>query len=378
MEGDPAARSLAELPLVRRYPALAESLPYVALAELPTPVTRLEPLEGELGVGELWVKRDDVSGSPYGGNKVRKLEFLLGQALAEDATDVVTFGAAGSNHALATAVYAARLGMRPASVLTPQHNAAYVGRNLLAQRAAGARLFLRESHPRQHVAAERLRSRALGSRRVAVVPMGGTSPLGTVGFVNAAFELAEQVAVGVLPEPDVLYVALGSMGTAAGLAICVAAAGLATRVVPVRVTPDVVASEAVFAQLVRGTVALLRAADADFPDVADAVATLPIRHDAFGEDYALFTPAGCEAIEIAARGGVKLEGTYTGKAFSALIADGRAGLLGGKRVLFWNTYNSRDLGAVTAEVDWRALPKRLHRYFTQPVQELDSAGGSAE
>lgn len=362
---DAAAEAVADRPLFRRFPALAGVLPHVTLADLPTPVERLGVLEDELGVGQLWVKRDDLSGEPYGGNKVRKLEFLLGEALRDGATDVVTFGAAGSNHALATAVYASRLGMRPVSVLVPQHAAPYVRRNLLAQQAVGARLFYRASAASRDRAAERMRERAPSGRRLAVVPMGGTSPLGTVGFVNAAFELAEQVAAGALPEPERLYVALGSMGTAAGLAIGCAAAGLRTAVVPVRVTPEVVANEALWAKLVRDTVALLRAADGSFPDVVAKVIDTPLRHDAYGEDYAVPTAAGSEAIGIAVRAGIALEGTYTGKAFAALVADGREGLLGERTVLFWDTYNSRDLAPLVGDADWRRLPKRFHTYFQE-------------
>ncbi len=355
------------LPLYRRFPALADVLPHVALVHRPTPVERM-PIDGH----EVWVKRDDRSAERYGGNKVRKLEFLLGEALEQGAVETLTFGAAGSNHALATAVYARALGLRPISMLTPQPNASYVRRNLLAQHALGAdiRPFPdRESRERAAVRVLREREAETG-RRPYVVPMGGTSPVGSVGFVDAALELASQVEAGDVPLPDLLYVPLGSMGTTAGITAGLSAAGLPTRVVAVRVTPLEWANEEALAALIARTVELLRSAGArvavDVPRES-----WEIRHDAFGDEYARFTPEGVAAVAAADEAGLHLEGTYTGKTMAALLADLRSGSLDGQRVLFWDTYNSLDLGELIADVDWRELPDAFHGYFTEPLQELD-------
>ena len=130
------------IPLFEHYHLLAHKLPYVSLGEFPTPVQKLNQLGRQLGLDNLFIKRDDLSGKVYGGNKIRKLEFLLGDALRIGAKEVLTFGSAGSNHALATAIYARQLGLKSISMLVPQPNAHYVRRNLLMSYHCGAELHL--------------------------------------------------------------------------------------------------------------------------------------------------------------------------------------------------------------------------------------------
>ncbi len=357
------------LALFRRYPALAAELPHRPLGTWPTPVRHLKRLSEECAI---YVKDDGHSGEPYGGNKVRKLEFLLADALAQGASEVMTFGVAGSNHALATAIYAERVGLRCISILTPQRNARYVARNLLAALATNAELHHYPNEPAavrgsQAVSARRLAENGL---RPVVIPGGGSSALGTVGFVNAAFELAEQIENAGLPVPDKLYVALGTMGTAAGLLLGLRACGLKTLLAPVRVVhPDIGNIEGM-RRLYEQTSALLRAADPSFPDVPFDFDG--IRHEQYGERYAVFTPAGMAARRrLQELEGLRLEGTYTAKAMAALLADLEAGALKGQTVLFWNTYNGADLGARTAGLDYHDLPVEFHTYFERPVQPLD-------
>src|SRR5207253_8267827 len=127
-------------PLFSSFARLRASLPIVRLAELPTPVRRLTRLGERIGARSLWLKDDAATSPHYGGNKVRKLELLLAAAVARRARAVMTFGYAGSNHATATAVHAARLGLRSISVLLPQENAAYLRKNLLVSLSAGAEI----------------------------------------------------------------------------------------------------------------------------------------------------------------------------------------------------------------------------------------------
>ena len=106
--------------LFERYPLLAHKVPYVSLGEFPTPVQKLDQLGKQIGLDNLFIKRDDLSGKVYGGNKIRKLEFILGEALHTRTKDVLTFGSAGSNHALATAIYARQLGLKNISIASAQ------------------------------------------------------------------------------------------------------------------------------------------------------------------------------------------------------------------------------------------------------------------
>ena len=352
-----------ELPLVRRY-AGAAVIPRLALCSGPTPVQRIE-VPDSFGVGALWVKHDDLSGHVYGGNKVRKLEFLLGQALAERRRAVITFGALGSNHVLATATYGAAAGLEVHAVLTPQASTPYLRTNLLADLAAGAMLHPVPSFDDVLRRAVEIRSELRERDGVdpLVIPFGGTSPGGTLGFVNAAFELADQVEAGELPEPDLVYVPLGSMGTSVGLAAGFAAAGMKTTVVGVRVVPDAIGNEELLGRVLGDVVAEMRAVGPSFPALQRSDINLELRQGFFGEGYAIPTCEGRAALEAAAQWGLRLENTYTGKALAALFADGSAGALCDKTVLFWNTYNSRPLDPPSASA--ANVPDALRPYLDE-------------
>ncbi len=365
-------RPPASRPLSRRFAGVKSALPCLSLGNLPTPVHEYPALAGS-GCSALFVKRDDLSALPYGGNKVRKLEFLLGSAIARELKEVMTFGVAGSNHALATAVCAARAGLRSISLLTPQTNSRYVAKNLLMSRVAGAQLHYYKSQREADAGArfQALRHKRRYGKAPMIIPGGGSCALGTIGFVNAALELAEQVDAGELPEPDFVYVALGTMGTVVGLQLGLRAAGLKTQVVAVRVVHENIANSERLTQLADNTIALLRESGASLPQ--DSFEQLPIvlRHDCFGRKYAVFTDEGMAAIARAAPHGLLLEGTYTGKAVAALFKDLDSGALRGKSVLFWHTYNSCDLTPWIAGADYRELPRPLRWYFENPVQRRD-------
>jgi 1-aminocyclopropane-1-carboxylate deaminase/D-cysteine desulfhydrase-like pyridoxal-dependent ACC family enzyme len=359
-------------PLDIAYPGLSD-IPRVDLCVLPTPVTALDSLADRGGVRSVWAKRDDVSAAVYGGNKLRKLEYLMGEALASEASDIITFGAAGSNHALATAIVGASLGVAVHSVLMPQPNARYVRRNLLAALAVGADLHAAADRDDAMRVAASLRSRlrAETGRDPLVIPFGGTTPRSTLGFVNAAFELAQQVGSGLLPEPDFVFVALGSMGTAAGLALGLRAAGMKTRVAAVPVVSDTPEVGCSLLDEVRAAQRFLREHDDTFPDLAWSEADVDIAHGFLGEGYAHFTTEGVGAVRALAADGVHIEGTYTGKTMSALLAALDAGAMAGRDVLFWNTYNGRDLASLAERASAETVPEAFRSYFDEDVQELD-------
>jgi len=354
-----------------------DALPHIAVATLPTPVEALPALGGAIGVPQLWVKRDDVTGTPYGGNKVRKLEFLLAEALARGAKSVLTFGAAGSNHCLATATYAQQVGLGCTAMLVPQINAHSVRRNLLADLKVGANLDYRNGKPGValgvlgHFQREFMAHGCFPS----VFPAGGSSPTGCLGYVNAALELADQVASGVCPEPEAIYVASGTMGTAIGLLVGLGLTPLKTKVVAVAVTTAPYTSAAKAEKLHAAVQRLLHALCPEILLTRFPAERFSLREEFLGECYGKYTPESVAAMKLAKEhAGLKLEGTYTGKALSGLRADAAAGRLGAGPVIFWNTYNSRPLDVDPTGDDYRALPPGLHSYFTDPVQELDTGG----
>jgi D-cysteine desulfhydrase len=258
---------------------------------------------------------------------------------------VITFGAYGSNHVLATAIHGARLGLDVHAVVIPQPRTSSLRKNLLADVSAGVTFHLAGSFEDSLRVAAALRSdlRRKGIDPL-VLPFGGTTEHGTLGFVNAAFELADQIEDGELPEPDVVYVPFGSMGTAVGLAIGFAAEGIRARVQAVRVLPAADGDADALARTVADAVGALRQVDRDFPPLEREDVAIDVRSEFLGDGYAVPTSAGVEAVELASGAGLSLETTYTGKSLSALADDARAGLLDGSTALFWNTYNSRPVG----------------------------------
>jgi D-cysteine desulfhydrase len=327
------------------------------------------------------MKRDDLSGRLYGGNKPRKLEFILGDARRSEAKEVMTFGCAGSNHALATAIYARQVGLKSISMLMPQPNARYVRRNLLMTHYCGAELHLcgtglesEMNMPLVYTAAtyQLLRHRLKEGRLPCLIPPGGSSSLGVLGFVNAALELRGQIARGEMPEPEYLYVPCGTMGTAAGLALGLRAAKLDGRVVSIGVSGQKFTNNRAMIKLINKTNCLLCSLDASFPRFEFPETDVDIRHDYFGQRYALFTNEGMEAVSLMREcEGIELDGTYTGKTLAALRHDANNGSLQGRTVLFWNTLNSRGFSDDIADVDYHDLPHPFHRYFEEEVQPLD-------
>jgi D-cysteine desulfhydrase len=312
--------------LIDHFPALA-SLPRAGLlGALPTPVAPSTLAPG------LWIKRDDLTAVPIGGNKVRALDFLLG-GLPPDA-EVLTAGATGSSHTLTTIAHAKRLGARISVVRWPQEMNDVA--RLVAQRIEGEAdvVHTARSVPGAYWRALRIRL----SRDVRWVPAGGTSALGILGHVDGALELANQIAAGECPVPTRIVVALGSGGTAAGLALGLELAGLPTRVVGVRVVSRIVANRRRVLRFATRAARLIEklAPGAHVPRVSPD--RLEVAEGYFGGAYARETGEG-RAAAVRFRSGhgpAMLEPTYTAKAFAATIAR-----CDGDPTVFWLTFDSR-------------------------------------
>lgn len=349
--------------LANRFPGLRKTLPRRLLSTLPTPVDEAVTLGAQLGLSELLIKRDDLTAPVYGGNKVRKLEYLLADAQLRDCDTVVTFGSVGSNHALATSIYAHQLDMDCVAVLTDQAWTSNIGSTLRYHALLGTRLIHTTDYRSTQAAYEEIaNAHPGGPERVYRIPWGGSSWLGAVGFVNAALELNEQLDPNM---PDVIYVACGTMGTAVGLALGLQVAEAATRIEAIQVVPNVVTNPDRFKSMLRETNERLRVLDGEVPTVTDAWQHVTIRPEFLGAGYADPTPGCLDAVgRIADTEGLQLETTYTGKALAALIADARAGKLRDRRVMFWNTYNSRPMPEGLDDVPVDLLPDSLRIYMT--------------
>jgi len=336
------------------------AIPRIRLASLPTPVEtkRLPTANGRVDIA---IKRDDLTGERYGGNKVRKLEYLLQRARDRNAVRTATFGTVASNHALATALYSKSLGFECTCFLSNQFRTPACARALNLHLENGTEIVRYGGSRSTRIATLR---QHLRGRRTFLIPPGGSNWLGAAGFVNAGLELAGQVESGELETPARIYVANGTMGTAVGLALGLALAGLDTEVHAVRVTEPFVSGPDAMRHLLRKTGAMLNSLDPAVPaDLADR-ARYVFREGFLGDGYAKPTAAAERAIAIARDElGLTLEGTYTGKALAALLHDLDEGGVPGS-VLFWNTYNSRPLGAATSRpADTSQIPEAFLRYF---------------
>ncbi|MEJ2214999.1 MAG: pyridoxal-phosphate dependent enzyme [Gemmatimonadota bacterium] len=336
--------------LFRRFPTLAERLPWLRLGSGVTPVERVQALPADL-----WVKRDDLTGPTYGGNKLRKLEFLLADARRRGAGRLITGGGFGSHHVLATTVYGTRAGFPITAVLYPQQVTPHVREVLHAIHGLGADLRYCP-HMVMLPASLRLARLARHGDSPYAVPPGGSSPVGALGYVSAGLELVEQVSAGTMPPPDHVHVAAGTLGTAAGLAIGFALGRLETRVVGVKIVPDYVANDRALGRLLRATLALL--ADVglgnDLPS-ADAVAAgIELRSGYLGDGYGRPTPAGTAALERFSALGLGLDPTYTAKTAAAVL-DAAASTPGVH--LFWHTLSA----AMPIVPEGAALPERFRR-----------------
>jgi 1-aminocyclopropane-1-carboxylate deaminase/D-cysteine desulfhydrase-like pyridoxal-dependent ACC family enzyme len=271
----------------------------------------------------LWIKRDDQTNALYGGNKPRKLGAILDAARQAGASKLLTLGAAGSHHVLATALFGTLAGFEVHAVMVPQVYSEHVSLNMRTSMALGAVV-----HPSANYLSATLRTALLAcSRDVFFVTLGGSSALGSLGYVDAALELEQQIVRGELPEPDEIVVALGSGGTAAGLACGLALTKLRTRVVGVAIATPPWALRMKSRRLIR-QIAKMRK---QIP-VRDALARFSVERGYVGAGYGHPTEAAHRALAWAKEGGLKLDLTYTAKACAYALEAQKT-----KRVLYWHT-----------------------------------------
>lgn len=350
--------------LVERWPRLS-AIPHVDLGSHPTPLEHLAKLSSVAGA-EVWCKRDDKSGTLYGGNKVRKLEFLLAQAHAEDADTILTTGAAGSHHVLATALYGGRRGFEVHGVMMPQVRTAHVEQNLRADLQAGAVLHPLSGYAMMPAAMAGLAAKLkMQKKRVFAIGPGGSDATGVLGYVEAGLEIGQQLLDLPGREPDAIYVPLGSGGTAAGVAVGLAAAGVMAEIVAVRVTPRHLISKAFVSTLTRGLVQRLREHTDRFPGVGEiAMKNLTIEEGFLGEGYGIATGAGREAGRVAKETeGLELDPAYTSKTLAALLAHAR-GPRKGQRLLYLHTLSSAPMAPLVASAP--PLPPSLEKLMLAP------------
>jgi D-cysteine desulfhydrase len=312
---------------------------------VPSPVRRLLVEQ----TNELWLKDDSLICAVYGGNKPRKLVHLLDDAVKRGAKRLVTVGALGSHHVLATGLMGRHIGLPTTAIVLPRPFSNHAEQTTTNTLAAGVELIAL-GNPGD---LRRLVGR-VGRRGDYWIPPGGSNAIGALGYLEAARELKRQIDEQLVPLPDVIVVALGSGGTAAGLLAGLASEKLSTELVAVAVLRLPLAT-AVVQSL--GRAALRRSGCATSPGFAGQ---LTIDNAWIGKGYGHPTAAGELAIAEAASFGLTLEPTYTGKAFACALARLRA-TRRSQRILFWSTFSAVSL-ANTANCA-ATLPLALGRLF---------------
>ncbi len=292
--------------------------PRVRLGHLPTPIEPMPNLSKSLGGPRLWIKRDDCTGLSTGGNKTRKLEFLMADALAQGADTVITQGATQSNHARQTAAAAARLGMACHILLEdrtgsrdPQYT---LNGNVLLDRLHGATISKRAGGADMAAEMERLADRVKNDgRKPYVIPGGGSNPVGALGYVNCALELLSQVNdMGLVPA-SVVH-GTGSAGTQAGLVTGLIASRSGIPVLGIGVRAPKARQEEMVLALARRT--------ADYLGLGDIVRGEHVvaNCDYVGDGYGVPTTGMVDAVrQVAQLEGILLDPVYSGKAMAGLI-----------------------------------------------------------
>lgn len=356
--------SASDIPLFRRAPELMATVPHMPLGTFPTPVERFD-LRAEGRIVSTWVKRDDVCAAGYAGNKVRKLEFILADARARGVTRLITAGATGSHHAFATAYHGRRAGFDVSLVLFPQTSTPHVRQMLNLDAAVGAELCW--ASRMETVPYGLWRARFMHRGEIShIVPPGGSSDIGTFGYINAGLELAEQIDAGAAERPSIIHVAAGTLGTLAGIGIGLAWAGQDIPVAGTRITARLLTNERTLAALVRTTLRRLRRAGAhDVPDDDMVLRLVRLRHDQIGSGYGRPTQEGEHATAVFDEAGLVLDATYTAKTAASLLTDARANANARGLPMFWHTLSAIEPEDLLRGAGNCVMPDAFVRYLAR-------------
>jgi len=311
----------------------------VSLAHLPTPIHKMERLSKYLGGPEILIKRDDETGLATGGNKARKLEFLVADALAQGCDHLITTGATQSNHCRQTAAAAAVYGLGCSLVITGDDPKERTG-NLLLNEILGAHLYWTGTRNRAEVMQAVDKELCAMGRKPYQIPLGGSNVLGATGYVWAMKEVQEQLAAQHL-NIDFMITATGSGGTQAGMVLGAELYGISGEILGVSVSQQAEKMQVQIAALATATATHLG------KETASVAEKVVVNDDYLGDGYAQVGDVEREAIRmVAEKEGILLDPVYSGRAMAGLIDLIRWGAFTrGQTVLFWHTGGTAALPA---------------------------------
>lgn len=348
--------------LLKTYPSL--KLPWMSLGKFPTPAHRLEAIGRDWSHPNLWIKRDDLSAELYSSTKVRKLEYIIADAKAKNATSMIVFGGAGSNQVVSNAIYGKVYGFKVTGVIFPQPFTELVWENIQRNMNYGAELvFIPHAALLPFkVLSIFLRHRLQGKRPYIIAP-GASSKLGTVGCVEGILELKGQIERGELPEPDYIIAPLGSCGTVAGLVAGVKLFGLKSRVVAIRVVDKIISNKRHVCHLANGSLKLMKenGFPGHFPEITPNDFDLKEEH--FGGEYGKYTVEGLQVMKAFHElENISLDGVYTAKTAAGLRAVAHTAQRE-KCLLFWHTASTPSPPKPVTAEEIVKLPKQLRAYL---------------
>ncbi len=353
------------------YPQAKDNLPWVSLGDFPTPIERLEKLGEKLDHPSLWVKRDDLSSNKMGGNKVRVMEFLLAKALAQDKKTAISTGALGSNQIMASAIYGNQLGLKIEGLFFKQCDTDYMCKHMLIDKCMDVE-FHHINNPYLvpfYILYYYLRN--VDWKRMQFpfyIPTFGSSATCALGYFNAMLELKQQIDHGQMPEPDYIFVTAGTGGTMAGIQLGAKVLGLKTKVIGVRIADYIAINEYMLANIINRTNRCLTDAGAPLGKLKLKAKDVTLIHEFFGGEYARITDEGMDAKNLLQElEDLTLDTTYTAKTMAAMVKYLSEHDLSDKTMLFWHTYNTRDLSPfLDKKADYKQLPEEFHCYFQNP------------
>lgn len=313
----------------------------ISFAHLPTPLEEMQRLSKHLGGPRLFIKRDDQTGLATGGNKTRKLEYLVADALAQGCNHLITAGGPQSNHCRQTAAVAAKLGLGCSVVLSGTEPETITG-NLLLNKLLGAHIYWTGGRPRPLVMAEVAEEQRILGHKPYLIPLGGSNVMGATGYVSAMDELRQQLEAQHL-NVDFIITASSSGGTQAGMVLGADLFGYKGEILGISIDHEASALKTQIAALATATAAHLNISQLALAH------RIEVNDDYLGGGYAIVGETEREAIQMVAQlEGILLDPVYTGRAMGGLIDLIRWGAFTrGQTVLFWHTGGNAALPAFT-------------------------------
>lgn len=316
-------------------PAMRGRVPWRPLCHVPTPVERCAALDELLGHRGVWHKRDDLISPVYGGNKVRRFEFVFADLEARGARRIVTAGGLASTQVMATSLFGRALGLPVRAVLFRQPVTRFAREAVLTDLAAGAELLWADGYART---AWRTWQSLREDPSARLLLPGASHPLANLGYLDAMLELDAQVRAGAMPRPDLVVVPTGSSGTLAALSLGAAWLGWSTTVVGARITSRAVCNRLSVSLVLRATQRFAARFD---PALARLRPRFTLDGSVLGPGYGAPTPEAVEGVDVIRQlTGLPGEVTYSGKAVAALRALCRDPRNRDKTILFWHTLSS--------------------------------------